>query len=465
MQHLFGCMRKAACQREDAAAVAAALPHGRTPSRTPRYVGESYPSGARYSYVGEGQGGYKPNHKWQYRGEGGGDYNVATETRPQYRVRPCCKGLVACLAIVVIGLAGFAYFRRADLANLLAPLGNLDNVRRQAVSVLPQQAMPVQTAPPQDAVRNQTSSSPGEGCDAVCEAEGEPATCRVRVNGYMLGAFAGHKSACTAAHAEVMKRCGASCSSCTLKSIGCTATEANALDENVGPASEGCSAACSFEGQTATCRHWIRSRAGNESVFGGKPWHEACQAAHGRVLEHCPSCAACGLPDADCSPGELQLPHEESIAAAEPFDCDVERADWQHEWSGLKKRWCCDRKGFGCSSAGGASDALPPGKKDSEYSCEGDANVWSAGKQAWCCLKRKVGCREESGADTLTGCAARCLVDGIDASCKTRTAYAMRTSFAGHPDACELAHNLTLAQCPDCSGCVLADSGCREEAV
>ena len=32
--------------------------------------------------------------------------------------------------------------------------------------------------------------------------------------------------------------------------------------------------------------------------------------------------------------------------------------------SPTSSRWCCDRKGFGCSSAGGASDALPPGKKD-----------------------------------------------------------------------------------------------------
>lgn len=56
-----------------------------------------------------------------------------------------------------------------------------------------------------------------------------------------------------------------------------------------------------------------------------------------------------GLP---CRQGAAptKSPRPPAAGQSEPFDCDVDDANWQAGWSGAMKRWCCDNKNIGCDS-------------------------------------------------------------------------------------------------------------------
>lgn len=64
-----------------------------------------------------------------------------------------------------------------------------------------------------------------------------------------------------------------------------------------GEASQGCSVACKFEGQTATCK--ARVEWATDHVYAGKP--NACEKAHSLVMDQCPHCShGCSRAEAGC---------------------------------------------------------------------------------------------------------------------------------------------------------------------
>jgi len=126
---------------------------------------------------------------------------------------------------------------------------------------------------------------------------------------------------------------------------------------------------------------------------------DSCSLAQQLVLQQCPVCSAC---DPGCN-------------AQPPYDCD---AGMERQWSTSKTEWCCLHKGIACSP-------LTPVPL-------------------------------MSGAQ---GCMGTCTRGGRSASCSERI-QSVADEHAGRADACIGAISTVMRQCPICSLCPLAASGC-----
>merc|ERR1712194_2591 len=65
----------------------------------------------------------------------------------------------------------------------------------------------------------------------------------------------------------------------------------------------------------------------------------ACHAAYGQVLLHCPCCGACSLSASQCAPPT----HPPTT-----FDCVAGFNNRDHAWSAEKTKWCCEKQQIGC---------------------------------------------------------------------------------------------------------------------
>merc|ERR1712045_515840 len=70
----------------------------------------------------------------------------------------------------------------------------------------------------------------------------------------------------------------------------------------------------------------------------------------------------------------------------DPFNCADGALNWRSEWSGSKKRWCCDIHGKGCPPPGGNDDAVPAAQYDCDAGYANWVKGWSILKKNWCCI-------------------------------------------------------------------------------
>mmetsp|Transcript_62411 Transcript_62411/g.145251 ORF Transcript_62411/g.145251 Transcript_62411/m.145251 type:complete len:939 (+) Transcript_62411:39-2855(+) len=122
----------------------------------------------------------------------------------------------------------------------------------------------------------------------------------------------------------------------------------------------------------------------------------------------------------------------QAAAASAPayFDCTAEYANWEAEWSGAKKAYCCQNSGLGCEATTTTSCSVDCsvglnnwqagwstwkkewcckherlGCPDAAYQCDvGVAHTWPTNKQEWCCKNKGIGC----ATTTTTSCHVDC---------------------------------------------------------
>merc|ERR1711879_783667 len=63
------------------------------------------------------------------------------------------------------------------------------------------------------------------------------------------------------------------------------------------------------------------------------------------------------------------------------------------------------------------------------------------------------------------GCDNVCEYNKTAASCRFRIQWAANHRFLGQPNACSLAHEFVLQQCPVCSDCRATATGCEAQAA
>jgi len=269
------------------------------------------------------------------------------------------------------------------------------------------------------------------GCDATCEYQGMRASCSARIEWARQHIFANDFRSCKAAHDLVLKQC-ATCTTCTLNISGCltrflpaeqiettrvvpiktttvsrvalvttiaaaatteatttkrpstssiaalvprTTTSHKRTDSRVDVPDGNqvdCEATCTYKDELATCRDRVLWEASRE--FNGRD--DACELAHGLVLEQCPSCALCLLRETGCSASATP---ESTL----PFECNLGLVDWEGSWPAAKQQWCCLHRGIGCAST----------TLGETHDCSGDeVDSWPRSKSIWCCEHKRVGC-------------------------------------------------------------------------
>mmetsp|Transcript_63659 Transcript_63659/g.207746 ORF Transcript_63659/g.207746 Transcript_63659/m.207746 type:complete len:515 (-) Transcript_63659:55-1599(-) len=153
------------------------------------------------------------------------------------------------------------------------------------------------------------------------------------------------------------------------------------LDRPPRRGSEQCDKVCTYKNEIATCQN--RVLWGAQREFLGQS--DACELAHGLVLEQCPgACALCLLQDTGCS-------KETHADSALPFECSIDLDLWSEEWSSAKKAWCCLHRRLACTTS----------TTDEQHDCshEGGASSWATEKLAWCCHHKQMGCQGEEAYD------------------------------------------------------------------
>lgn len=104
------------------------------------------------------------------------------------------------------------------------------------------------------------------------------------------------------------------------------------------------------------------------------------------------------------SPGGSTLPFPGRTTQPN-FDCRAGLEHWELGWSEEKKRYCCEKHGFGCD--GGRTTPFPPAgttepSTGPDFDCKVGARTWeitwSQRKQRYCCIHANIGC----GKDTTT---------------------------------------------------------------
>lgn len=170
---------------------------------------------------------------------------------------------------------------------------------------------------------------------------------------------------------------------------------------------------------------------------------------------------------------------EAAVASAnKSYDCVAGYSNWHTGWSLDKKEWCCQHKSRGCPEGQPApydcltSDSQSWAEQKKEWCCQHhhrgcssamgdtfDCNAgwkpgWSPSKMTWCCQHKQIGCD--------LGCNAPCAVKGKTATCDQRITWTAENIYAGQPNACELAHDLVLEECQECSMCFLDASTCGD---
>lgn len=174
------------------------------------------------------------------------------------------------------------------------------------------------------------------------------------------------------------------------------------------------------------------------------------------------------------------------------FDCKSGLVDSQ-DWSKSKQSWCCSHHGLGCVTATITTT-------ESSFHCDVDLGhwhtLWSRSKKVWCCQHYELGCpivlgpqkkRRHSNPSpapttvasttavqmtivattttaaiptTTAGCDAVCIFDAHSSTCRSRLLFAAAHQFQGQRHNCDSAAKLVMAQCPSCTSCSIADSGC-----
>jgi len=77
------------------------------------------------------------------------------------------------------------------------------------------------------------------------------------------------------------------------------------------------------------------------------------------------------------------------------YDCNAAYGNWQLEWSGEKKQYCCLSAGLGCS---GASYSHVGGSYDCDAGFGAWQGDWSEAKRTYCCMNTGKGCDSYYGA-------------------------------------------------------------------
>lgn len=272
----------------------------------------------------------------------------------------------------------------------------------------------------------------------------------------------------------------------------------------------GCSTQCEVEGERASCASriaWLASHVYGSHGDGSG----SCARAHGAVELQCPDCAACLLADSGCDASvaaDSEQAQEEKSTGH--FDCRKGYKDRDSKWSADKKMWCCQNERLGCAEAallpanatGGSghssvAESADTAAEDSvvavgcQATCTLDGQsatcaervTWSAahtfaGSEGACqraldvvlqdcdmcagCSIDEVDCpsAEAAALAQAAGCQESCVFKGEAGLCSQRIRWASENVFAGQPDACRLAHNLTLSQCDVCASCSPAQAGC-----
>lgn len=79
--------------------------------------------------------------------------------------------------------------------------------------------------------------------------------------------------------------------------------------------------------------------------------------------------------------------------AGPSYDCAAGFANWAAGWSLSKKMWCCQRTGRGCPpAAGGCSTSAKPFDCTAGYTNDNWVAGWSESKKVWCCQHESRGC-------------------------------------------------------------------------
>merc|ERR1740121_1488849 len=137
---------------------------------------------------------------------------------------------------------------------------------------------------------------------------------------------------------------------------------------------------CAYKDKLATCKDRVLWGASRE--FKGRG--NACDLAHGLVLEQCPSCAMCLLKETGCSASA-------QAESALPFECHVGLAGWKRSWPAAKQHWCCLHRGVGCTQS------VP---QEEAHDCSGDdVSSWPESKASWCCEEKHIGCSPQGAYD------------------------------------------------------------------
>mmetsp|Transcript_14565 Transcript_14565/g.28696 ORF Transcript_14565/g.28696 Transcript_14565/m.28696 type:complete len:234 (+) Transcript_14565:87-788(+) len=103
--------------------------------------------------------------------------------------------------------------------------------------------------------------------------------------------------------------------------------------------------------------------------------------------------------------------------------------------------------------------ATGPTVQNPDFDCNIGLDVWASGwsdaKKDFCCAKEGRGCIPQN-----KGCATDCDYKRKTASCAFRIQWGANHRFAHVPNACSLARQMVLGQCPFCNTCTLAASNC-----
>lgn len=151
------------------------------------------------------------------------------------------------------------------------------------------------------------------------------------------------------------------------------------------------------------------------------------------------------------------------------FDCEAGQWNANRGWSEEKKAYCCQTSGTGCARP---TPTTQPGNPHNFVCNAGTKNWkkgWSDAKKTYCCRTAHIGCDRPTTtthAQPATGCDTKCRVDGKDWSCKDRMQWAASHEYQGQTNACNVAYNHVIGQCPACNRCpistLLSSSTCQK---
>lgn len=75
-----------------------------------------------------------------------------------------------------------------------------------------------------------------------------------------------------------------------------------------------------------------------------------------------------------------------------PFDCAAGFANWQKGWSLAKKRWCCQHQRKGCPAMPAPQAQRASSPQDCSVAFDNWRAAWTPEKRTWCCQHEGKGC-------------------------------------------------------------------------
>jgi len=194
---------------------------------------------------------------------------------------------------------------------------------------------------------------------------------------------------------------------------------------------------------------------------------DACQKAYHFVQTSCCNCSRCVLGEAvrRCKAPASRIPGAAVAPASIPtnlqqrkalFNCQAEYARRETRWSESKKLWCCTYEEIGC-----LPNTTQPTQSPAAQTAHSTAVV--AADETIAAEKAEPAA---AAAIRMLACSRTCVFEGLSASCSHRIVYAAQNKFQdkGIANGCVFAQELVLRQCPACSACALADTGCETRA-